>query len=724
MSQLPTPNWLQLRSHTKDLSVDLNCPFPVGVEYYRPPVPPTEFWDEDFRRIRHAGMHIVRTFCPWNWVETEPNHFRFEDLDLMFELAAKHDLRVWLDTPVGTHMACPEWMIRQHPDMAVVRQDGSVQSPGAKSFAAQGVMIHNFDHPMWRVYVERYLRAMVPRYKDHPAMGVWGTWDGINFAAAWAGGEGYPPYNDYTIAKYKVWLKSQYTLAELNQRLLRRYSNWEDIEAPRSNHAIVEMLLYRQFHYQNMTDHLGWMADLIDRLDGKHEQRSHGASYPRQQDEIASPVIDSWGLSHGSADRLSTDEPYSIAGECFGFQWCRAVGRNNRWWNEEIYSSFVGGLSPRGKRTIPEESTLFLWLSLIEGAAGALYWQYRPEYMTFEAPGLNLVSLDGEATARWTAVQKAIGQIGALAPHLPLSIPRAEMAVGYSAPSLDVFFFAQQDRRFEQELRALYRALWPASVPMDIVSPSMDWSGYKLVYLPNFALLDEVAIDRLRAAIGRRDGPRLIVDGHFGSFSGKGHWSFHPPEGLHDLIDARVADFDRVTDMDIRGGRNVLKTEFGEYSITRPCQYAILEPNGSMRVVATLGDDVVGVQSKDGRLTWFGLSLSVSSTSQVSGAPNTPPPIGAVHPELALPLVRTAGISPWFEMDGDPVVAFRRGSHHGGDLVFVLNVEPRKARCSIKPKWSIRSATDLIHDQSLDVSHGSFDVEVPFGQVAVIHCGA
>ena len=260
MSQLPTPKWGQLRSHPKDLSVDLACPFPVGVEYYRPPVPPTKFWDQDFRRIRQAGMHIVRTFCQWNWVETESNRFEFDDLDLMFELAAKHDLQVWLDTPVGTHMACPEWMMRQHPDMAVVRQDGSVQGPIAKAFAAQGVMIHNFDHPMWRVYVERYLRAIVPRYKDHPAMGVWGTWDGINFAAAWSGGEGYPPYNDYTIDKYKVWLKSKYTLDQLNLQLLRRYRTWDDVEPPRSNHAIVEMMLYRRFHYENMADQLGWMA--------------------------------------------------------------------------------------------------------------------------------------------------------------------------------------------------------------------------------------------------------------------------------------------------------------------------------------------------------------------------------------------------------------------------------------------------------------------------------
>ena len=121
MAGLIGKDWLQRQCHVKDLSPDPECPFPVGVEYYRPPVPPREFWDEDFRRIREAGMRIVRSFYPWNWVETEPERFELEDMDLMFQLAARLGLRVWLDTPLGTHMACPEWMIRKHPDMAAVR---------------------------------------------------------------------------------------------------------------------------------------------------------------------------------------------------------------------------------------------------------------------------------------------------------------------------------------------------------------------------------------------------------------------------------------------------------------------------------------------------------------------------------------------------------------------------------------------------------------------------
>jgi len=699
----------QLSSHPKNFPVDPSCPFPVGTEYYRPPVPPTKFWDEDFANIRAAGLRIVRTFMPWNWVEPVPKKFEFDDIDLMFELAAKHDLKVWFDTPVGTHMACPEWIIRRHPDMRVIWHDGKVQQDTAAGFAAHGAMVHNFDHPMWRQYVERYIRALVPRYKDHPALLVWGTWDGINFAAAWVGGDGLPPYNDYTIEKYRCWLKQRYSLDELNEHLLRRYRSWDDVDAPRSGQAPVDMMLYKRFHYENMADHLGWLADLIDRLDGKHEQRSHGAPNPRQQDEIVSPRIDGWGLSHGSGGYLSGPDPYSVADNCFGFQWSRAIGRNGRWWNEEIYSNFWGGLRPMQKRTLPTEATVFLWLTLIEGAAGAMYWQYRPEYMTFEGPGFNLASLDGAATPRLAAVQEAITQIDAIAPHLPLTIPKADVAIGFSAPSMEVFVCAGMEQWFVAAVRAVYKALWPYSISQDIVTASMDWSEYKVISLSNFAVLDEIAVTRLREVLEKPDGPRLVIDGHFGTFAGKGHWSFCPPEGLADLIDVRVEDFDIIDDRDIDAGNNIMKTNYGDYPIAQPCKYLILKPGKNVVPIARIGPDVVGVQSADRRITWFGMPLTATGDN-------------CANQDLVLNLFKPMGIASPFSIEGDHLVAFRRQSKLGGSLIFLLNLERKTAQTTIKPLWNFTSATDLLSNRALTTSDGGFQVELPFGQVSVIHC--
>ena len=714
--------WMQLRSRDKALAQAFARPFPVGVEYYRPPVPPPQYWDEDFRRISAAGMSIVRVWYSWDWVETLPNHYEFDDLDRLFDLAAQHGLKVWVDTPLGTHMACPAWMLRSHPDMRIVRRDGSVQQNTTGAFAAHGAMTHNFDHPMWRVYVERYLRQFVPRYKDHQALGVWGTWDGIGYAGAWTASEPYPPYNDYTIAKYKDWLYRNYTLDALNERLLRRYRSWEDVDAPRSKAAPVEMRLYLQFHRENMADHLGWMADLIDRLDGTHEQRSHGGSYPAPHHETVSPQIDSWGLSHHSSNRLTTDEPYSIACEAYGFQWCRAMGRNNRWWNEEIYGSFVGGLHPTEKKTLGEESALYIWLTLIEGGAGAMFWQYRPEYMTYEAPGLNIAALDGEPTERLHAATATIAQIDRIATHLPLAIPRADVAIAYSGPSDDAFDFNDHGVQFIQHHRALYRTLWAQSVAMDLVTPAMDWSEYALVYLPHFAVLDEVAITCLRGLLQAADGPHLVADGYFGTFAGKGHWSFKPPEGLSDLIDCRIADFDVVADFDVRAGKNVVQMECGSFALPGGTTYSIIEPQGDTAPIATIGDEVVGVRSADGRFTWYGFALSATASSEVTGQPGAPAPVGLVHDKVATALLATAGVEPWFALTGDRVVAFRRRSRQGGSLIFALNVERRTAQVRVQPRWQISAARDLLRERDIPLGDGAFELILGFGEVAVIHC--
>ena len=37
----------------------------LGVQYYRPPFPHDEYWDDDFRRIRDAGLNTVQLWVLW-----------------------------------------------------------------------------------------------------------------------------------------------------------------------------------------------------------------------------------------------------------------------------------------------------------------------------------------------------------------------------------------------------------------------------------------------------------------------------------------------------------------------------------------------------------------------------------------------------------------------------------------------------------------------------------
>ena len=289
--------------------------FPVGVEYYRAPTPKQECWDGDFARLRAAGFRIVRSHSYWNAMEPRPGQYELDDFDRLFDLAAQHGLSVWMDIMLATHGACPEWLSREYPDMRVVNYRGQRAESFASGAYPQGGAMHCYDHPAWREYGGGLIRHVVQRYKDRPNLLIWGLWDGINIISAWSRiTDGYPCYCDYTIAKYKAWLRERYTLDQLNERLLRRYRRWEDVQPPRSNNSVVEMLLYREFHYQNLVDHLQWMVGEVEALDPQHEVRAHGAWYPRPWDERCAPHVDSWGMSMPSSNLLTSADPRQAGG--------------------------------------------------------------------------------------------------------------------------------------------------------------------------------------------------------------------------------------------------------------------------------------------------------------------------------------------------------------------------------------------------------------------------
>ena len=684
-------------------------PFPVGVEHYRGPIPKIDVWDADYARIRASGMRIVRSHSYWNHMEPRPGQYELEDFDMMFDLGAKHDLYVWLDIMLGTHGACPEWLTREHPDMRVVNYLGQTVTSHASGAYPQGGVIHCYDHPAWREYGGALLRHVINRYKDRPNLLIWGLWDGVNYSAAWSPqGGGFPCYCDHTRAKYKAWLQERYTLDELNERFLRRYRRWEDVEPPRNHNNVVEMLVYRRFHYENLSNHLKWMMDEANAIDPHHEKRAHGAWTPRPWDEVCAPHADSWGMSMPSNNLLTSDDPYKIAERAFAFDWSRSVGANHRWWNEEIYA----GMSPGGvtwtKQSDPQETTNLLWMTLAHGGAGAMFWQYRPEYLSFESPGYSLTALDGSDTPRLTAAEEAISQIQGLREHLPLECPQSEVAIVYHPESHEIFNYNDEGDRFIADVRGVHRTLWTHGIPADVISPNMDWSGYKLVFLPNTALMTDELRTRIESTLESSPGTRIVAEGNFGMYSADGQSSYGPPEGFSERFGIRVADFNGITEFDIDEGRNSLRTPYGELPVTSVCGYAVLQATGASKPIAFLDGSTVAVRTNDSRFTWFGLTLSAGFGD-----------VGAT--ELVLGLAHEAGVTPPIKVTGDRVVPVLRHSHTDGQVLFVFNVERTLARSTLRLPQGTTAARSLLTQDDLDIKDGALELAIEQWDRAVIH---
>jgi hypothetical protein len=350
-----------------------------------------------------------------------------------------------------------------------------------------------------------------------------------------------------------------------------------------------------------------------------------------------------------------------------------------------------------------------LWMTLVGGAAGTMFWQYRPEYLSFESPGYNLMALDGAPTPRFEAVTRAVSQIEAMSDHLPLDCPKAEVAVVYHPESQELFGLDGENDRYLADVRGAYRTLWTHGIPADVVTPNMDWSRYRLILLPNLALMTEEARSRIERTLADQPDTRIVAEGSFGMYQMNGASSYGPPEGFADILGARVADLSRVTDLDIARGRNVLQTSYGSVVLDTECGYAVLEPTGDSEAVATLDGQTVGVRTADGRFTWLGLTLSAGFGDVAS-------------PLLTLGLAADAGISAPVSVEGDRVVPVVRDSRKGGRIIFAFNIESTEAHTTLKPQWSVASATDLLTGAPVPLDDGVIHVTIPPWELAVIYC--
>jgi beta-galactosidase len=686
-------------------------PFLVGTEYYRAPMPPQEMWEGDFAAIRRSGMRIVRTFSYWNWIEPRPGQYEVDDFDRFFELARKHDLVVWFDLTLATHGAAPEWMMRAHPDMRVVSADGQIARIGlAGNAAPQGKQQHCYDHPKWREYAERFVRFVVGRYRAAPNLLLWNAWDGVATPGAHAG---FPLgcYCDHSLAAYRRWLEQRFTLDSLNARLHRRYRDWADVQPPRTLNAVVESMLWREFQYDDLKDQLRWLVARIKEVDDRHEVRAHGAHFPRCWDEISSAEVDSWGFSAPTNEVLTSSDPYRFSYLFFACDWSRSIGRGGRWYYEEIYAGMNPGSTTHKKQTSPEEIALNLWAALARGAAGAVFWQYRPEYMSFEGPGLNLVSAGGEPLPRLRAAERVMGQIRGLADLLPLRVPRAEVAVLYHDRTDLLYEFGNGSADYRLATQGIYRAFWEHNIPIDVVSQRMDWRPYRLVWLPSAALLEPELVEKIRAALRDPRGPAICVDGPLGDNAANGRFSYDPPEGLAALLGVKSLDYSRITAADLEGGANQLRTErFGTLALAAPCNWIRLGASGGTRPIAWYGSEVVGIETADRRLSWVTVPLAAAL-----GSPGCE--------KLVLPLAQSLGIAPPVKSTGDRVLLQHARARDGGRLLFVFNLGGRTARARLEPGGGVASAREVVGGRALEVRGGAFEVEVPTGDARVVRLG-
>ena len=371
--------------------------YPFGTQYYRAPTPLPDEWEMDLSELAKAGYTHVQYRPQWRWHERVRGQAAWNDLDTLFDLADKHGLKVILKPMLET---APD---RVFEDLGGTRIGfhGIPIEPIAHGSFYVGGWLPCFDNPLVMEAARQFVRELVGRYMNHPALWFYDVW---NEPRSRPLGQ---CQCSYSVESYRNWLQSRYqTIVNMNAALGKAWTSFDTLYPPASHEDYTELYLWRQWAAWAVSEHVRLISETIrsehpesyllvhvgscsvagdvawdatDDLQNAKSTDSYGTSFPVN-------LHPQTPLQHGQSDYIS--------------DWIRRVDPS--YWCHEFYPNHGGWCVP------PEPQTLnrLIWMAIAGGASGFTFWQYRSERVGCETNGYGLREIDGSPTERSQVADK------------------------------------------------------------------------------------------------------------------------------------------------------------------------------------------------------------------------------------------------------------------------------------------------------------------------------
>ncbi|MEU4335492.1 beta-galactosidase [Micromonospora lupini] len=457
---------------------------------YNPEQWPEETWSEDVELMRRAGVNLVSVgIFSWALLEPAPGRFEFGWLDRVLDLL--HDGGIQVDLATAT-ASPPPWLARAHPEMLPRRADGAILWPGGRQAYCP-------SSPVFRERSLELVRAVAGRYAEHPAVVMWHVSNELGCHNAHC-------YCDVSAEAFRGWLRERYgDLDRLNDAWgtafwSQRYGDWAEINPPRTVTA-----------FANPTQQLDFLRFSSDELRAQLR-----AEREVLKTLVHQPITTNFMIGMGvkpmdyqswadDVDLVSNDhyltaaDPQAHLGLSLAADHTRGVAGGDPWLLMEHSTSAVQWQS-RNVAKLPGQLRRNSLAHVARGADGVLFFQWRASRAGAEKFHSALVPHAGPDTKVFREVCQLGADLKALA-EIRGSRVDADVAILFdweawwaveldSHPSVDV--------TYADRMNALYGALWRAGVTADIVHPSADLSGYRLVLAPTLFLVRDADADALR----------------------------------------------------------------------------------------------------------------------------------------------------------------------------------------------------------------------------------
>ena len=466
-----------------------------------------------------------------------------------------------LATPSG---ARPAWLSEKYPE--VLRTNANRQK-----MLHGGRHNHCFSSPVYREKVALINRKLAQRYGQHPAVIMW------HISNEYGG----DCHCEYCQANFRKWLQARYgTLTALNEAWWgpfwsHSFSDWSQVESPSplGESAVHGLNLdWKRFVTDQTIDFFeheikdirqitpdipvttNFMADTMDLIPfqslnyerfAKHVDILSWDCYPAWHND--------WETTADLASKVGfIDDLYrSLKDQPFLLMESTPSGVN---WH------------PVNKTKRPGMHLLSSMQHIAHGSDSNLYFQIRKSRGSSEKFHGAVIDHDNSSGNRVFQDVKEVGTLMEKIQGVKGGRKKAQVAILYDWENNwaldDAQGYAQATKRYPQTLQEHYRYFWNHDIPVDVVTPRYDLSGYDLVVAPMLYLLRETDMTALKdyvAAGGTLVSTYITGVVNEADLTYLNGW----PQALQELFGIRVKE----TDVYYPKDHNRIQTATGDYAV-------------------------------------------------------------------------------------------------------------------------------------------------------------
>jgi beta-galactosidase len=672
--------------------------------YFRKSNPPEQDWERDHKTAAGMGVNIFRHWFMWASIENSPGKYDWRDYDRMVELEAQNHIKVVI-AEITT--GAPEWMWDKYPQARHVSSDGSVGYPAVGGSSATSSAPLCLDNEEVRGQAEKFLTALVERYRDSPATMGYDVWNegGVQ--------ECYCPA---TQAKFREWLKAKYGTIEALGRAWHRYSlgDWESVHPPHGSIGYPDSLDWLAFCRDDAIRLLRWRTELIRRLDKRNKITAHGTGALTEIEWRTVADVDSYGYTwvasrHGNDPWMQFQAVDLVRGASRGKPFWHAEATGGPLW---MQPQVVNRPLEDGRSSDDKDVRVWSLIDMAAGASGILFTRWRPllDGPLFGAFGP--MGMDGSVTPRAEMAGRLARWTNAHAEIWKSRPVKGDVGIVFVQES-DDFNSVQTSGSgrggtggaYSQSVQGAYQAFFDSNIQADFVSID-DIGDYPLIYLPYPEMLKRSTAQKLRDYVAK--GGKLVSEGCPGYFGDGGTaGTVQPNLGLDQLFGARESYVQFTPDLLTKLTLTVQGKEIGG-------QYFLQE-------YKVAGGKVAG-QYANGRIAAVENTFGAGRTLLIGTFP------GGAYFRNHAPATREffAGLLAWAGVQrqvqsSEPEVKARLHKGAGGTYLWVVNPTRTARAVKIGLPSTFQRAVDLWQESSRPaVSGNTVAVTVEDRNAAVI----